>query len=335
MPDYFKHINFEYPQLLFLLLLIPVLTGWYIRRYNLSRSSFYVSSSQPFLKLSAKTRLRHSLFVLRLLALASLILALARPRERNDEHLTQGQGIDIVLCIDVSGSMLSRDFQPNRLEVAKEVAAEFIRNRPVDQIGLVVFSGESFTLSPLTTDKNTLLSQINSLRSGMLQDGTLIGEGLATAVARLKESKAKSKVVILLTDGKEQPTEDRIIDPFTALDLARAENIKVYTIGMALEGYAAVEEKNQTGVIKTGNTSLLDEDLLRRISTETGGEYFRARDKQGLEKIYNDIDRLEKVRIDNISFKRITEKFPGLVLAALVFIFLEVLLRYTWFRKFP
>ncbi|MDX1955077.1 MAG: VWA domain-containing protein [Chitinophagaceae bacterium] len=335
MPTWLNNINWEYPWVFGLFLLFPLLIYWYVKRRWLHSSALPVTSIDTFGKGKGKATWRHILFLLRLLAMTTLILALARPRERNDEQLTGGQGIDIVLCIDVSGSMLSRDFQPNRLEVAKEVAADFIRQRPIDQIGLVIFSGESFTLSPLTTDKNTLLTQVASLRSGMLQDGTLIGEGLATASARLLESKAKSKVVILLTDGKEQPTEDRLIDPLTALDIARSQNIKVYTIGMALEGYAAVEEKTNQGVVKRGNSPLLDEDLLRKIGRETGGDYFRARDKAGLSKIYEEIDTMEKVKIEAVSFKRIREHFPIFIFLALGFLFLEILLRYTVFRKFP
>lgn len=335
MPTWLNNINWEYPWVFGLFLLFPVLIYWYVKKRGFFSSSLPVTSVDTFGKSKGKASWRHILFLLRLMAMAAIILALARPRERNDEQLTGGQGIDIVLCIDVSGSMLSRDFQPNRLEVAKEVAADFIRQRPIDQIGLVIFSGESFTLSPLTTDKNTLLTQVASLRSGMLQDGTLIGEGLATATARLLESKAKSKVVILLTDGKEQPTEDRLIDPLTALDIARSQNIKVYTIGMALEGYAAVEEKTSQGLVKRSNSPLLDEDLLRKIGRETGGDYFRARDKAGLSKIYEEIDRMEKVKIEAVSFKRIREHFPIFILWALGFLFLEILLRYTFFRKFP
>lgn len=335
MPSWLNNINWEYPWVFGLFLLFPLLIYGYVKKRGLYSSALPVTSVDTFGKRKGKASWRHVLFLLRLFTMAALILALARPRERNDEQLTGGQGIDIVLCIDVSGSMLSRDFQPNRLEVAKEVAADFIRQRPIDQIGLVIFSGESFTLSPLTTDKNTLLTQVASLRSGMLQDGTLIGEGLATASARLLESKAKSKVVILLTDGKEQPTEDRLIDPLTALDIARSQNIKVYTIGMALEGYAAVEEKTNQGVVKRGNSPLLDEDLLRKIGRETGGDYFRARDKAGLSKIYEEIDTMEKVKIEAVSFKRIREHFPIFILLALGFLFLEILLRYTYFRKFP
>lgn len=335
MPAWLNHINWEYPWVFGLFLLYPFLIYWYIKKSGKGRSALSVTTVEAFGKASGKATWHHLLFVLRLLGMGALILALARPRERNDEQITGGQGIDIVLCMDVSGSMLSRDFQPNRLEVAKEVAADFIRQRPIDQIGLVIFSGESFTLSPLTTDKNTLLTQVASLRSGMLQDGTLIGEGLATATSRLLESKAKSKVIILLTDGKEQPTEDRMIDPLTALEITRSQGIKVYTVGMALEGYTAVEEKTSQGTPKLSHSPLLDEDLLRKIGRETGGDYFRARDKAGLSKIYGEIDKMEKVKIDALSFKRIREHFPVFILAALILLALEIGLRYLVFRKFP
>jgi len=208
--DWFKHIDFAYPRMLSLFALLIVLTWWYIEKYNSRQGAFKVSTTHSFTVSSFKNILRHLPFVLRLLALSCIILALARPQRHNDEQLRKGEGIDIVLSIDVSGSMLSTDFQPNRLEVAKEVAEEFIRSRPVDRIGLVIFSGESYTLCPITTDKNTLLTLVNGLRSGMLQDGTLIGEGLATAVDRLSKSNAKTKVVILLTDGKEEAPETRL-----------------------------------------------------------------------------------------------------------------------------
>ena len=334
IPDWFHHIDFAHPEMLSLFAWLPVMIGWYLKRTKSRSASITVSTAESFTTTSFKTRLRHCLFILRLLALSSLILALAQPQKRNDEKFTQGEGIDIVLCMDVSGSMLSRDFQPTRLAVAKEMAASFIRNRPVDRIGLVIFSGESYTLCPLTTDKNTLLTQVDALQSGLLEDGTLIGEGLATAVSRLTATSAKSKVVILLTDGKEETTENRIIDPLMALDIAKAGNVKVYAIGMAAEGFVPVEEKTKTGV-KIKSVKFLDEDLLKKIATETGGQYFRARDKNGLKNIYDEIDKLEKVKIEQTSFKRTEEKFLPLVLAALGLLFLEILFRYALFRKFP
>jgi Ca-activated chloride channel family protein len=307
---------------------------WYSAKTRKNSAVLNVSAVPSFIGSSAKIRLRHLPFILRLLAVSSLIIALAQPQKRNDEKFTQGDGIDIVLCMDVSGSMLSRDFQPTRLAVTKEMAAEFIRNRPVDRIGLVIFAGESFTLCPLTTDKNTLLTQADALQSGLLEDGTLIGEGLATAVSRLTAISSKSKVVILLTDGKEETTENRIIDPLMALEIAKAGKVKVYSIGMAAEGFVPVEEKTKSGV-KRKSVKFLDEDLLKKIAAETGGKYFRARDKTGLKSIYDEIDTLEKVKIEQTSFKRTEEKFLPFVLAALVLLFLEIVLRYTAFRKFP
>jgi len=333
--NWIKNIDFAYPQVFFLFALLPILMWWYSGKYQASQGSIKVSAIEAFNTSSWKNLFLHILFILRILAISCLILALARPQKRNDEELTRGQGIDIVLSMDVSGSMLSKDFLPNRLEVAKEVAAEFVRSRPVDRIGLVIFSGESFTQCPITTDRNALLSQIGALRSGLLQDGTLIGEGLATAVDRLSKGSSKSKVIILLTDGKEEPPEDRLIDPLTALEIAKAQQVKVYTIGMALEGYTPVEEKTKKGAIKKTMKIFLDEDLLKRISDETGGRYFRARDKEGLKEIYNQIDKLEKSKIEISSLKRFQEKFFPFVIAALGLLFIEILLRFTIFRKFP
>jgi Ca-activated chloride channel homolog len=274
-------------------------------------------------------------FVLRLLALSCIIIALARPQRHNDEQLRKGEGIDIVLAIDVSGSMLSHDFIPNRLEVAKEVAEDFIRARPIDRIGLVIFSGESYTLCPITTDKNTLLTEINGLRSGMLQDGTLIGEGLATAVDRLSKSNAKSKVVILLTDGKEEAPDTRLIDPLTALEIAKAQHVKVYTIGMSAQNAETVPEETGGKHPRTVTDNFVDEQLLRRIAGETGGEYFRARDRLSLENIYLQIDKMEKSKIEVQSLRHYQEEFIPLLLIALALLFVELLLRFTILRKFP
>jgi len=332
MQEWLQNIDFAYPRILSFFLLMPFLAWWYIAKSGKKSGSIKVSTIHSFRGSTFKTKLRHLPFILRLLALSCLLVALARPQKRNDEQLTSGEGIDIVVCMDVSGSMLSRDFQPNRLVVARDMAAEFIRNRPIDRISLVIFAGESYTMSPLTTDKNTLLTQVTTLQSGLLEDGTLIGEGLATAVERLSESKAISKVVILLTDGKEEMTEDRIIDPLTALEIAKTRGIKVYTIGMAQEGYTPVEEKTKT-TIKSKET--IDETLLKRIASETGGEYFRARDKKGLKEIYDRIDKLEKVKIEQSAFKRTEEKFLLFVLLALGLLFIEILLKFTVLKKFP
>jgi Ca-activated chloride channel homolog len=300
------------------------------------QASLKVSTTHAFTVLSWKNRFRHTPFILRLLALSCLIIALARPQIRNDEQQTQGEGIDIVLCMDVSGSMGSRDILPSRLEAAKQVAIEFVRNRLVDRIGLVIFSGESFTQCPVTTDKNTLITQIESLESRRyLIDGTVIGEGLATAVDRLSKSDAKSKVIILLTDGKEDPPETRLIDPLTALEIAKTQKVKVYTIGMSAGPSTVTEITNHQKGAKNPASDYLDEELLRKIGNETGGKYFRARDNEGLKTIYNQIDQLEKSKITITSIKRYIERFLPFVLAALGLLFLEILLRFTVFRRFP
>jgi Ca-activated chloride channel family protein len=333
--DWFKNIDFAYPRVLSLFVLLVPLTWWYVKKYNSRQGALKVSTTYSFTVSSFKNVLRHLPFVLRLLALSCIILALARPQRHADEQLRKGEGIDIVLSIDVSGSMLSTDFQPNRLAVAKEVAEEFIRSRPIDRIGLVIFSGESYTLCPITTDKNTLLTLVNGLRSGMLQDGTLIGEGLATAVDRLSKGNAKSKVVILLTDGKEEAPETRLIDPLTALEIAKAQGVKVYTIGMSAQNAESVPEQTSSGKHRAATDNFLDEQLLRRIAGETGGEYFRARDRLSLENIYQQIDKMEKSKIEVQSLRHYQEEFIPLLLVALGLLFIELFLRYTILRKFP
>jgi len=334
--DWLKEIDFAQPLLFAQFAWIPVLVWWYMKKYSRSQATIKVSSSQAFTVTTGKNRLRHLPFILRLLTISCLILALARPQKRNNQEQTQGEGIDIILCMDVSGSMGSRDILPSRLDVAKEVAEQFIRSRPVDRIGIVIFSGEAFSQVPLTTDKNSLITQVRSLESRRyLADGTVIGEGLATAVDRLSESNAKSKVIILLTDGKEDPPETRLIDPLTALDIAKSKGVKVYTIGMGAGPSAIVEITGNKPAQKNPTTDFLDEELLRRIAEETGGKYFRARDKEALEGIYNLIDKLEKSNVQIMSYKRYEERFLPFVLAALGFLVIEMLLRFTVFKKFP
>jgi Ca-activated chloride channel family protein len=232
----------------------------------------------------------------------------------------------------VSGSMLSQDFYPTRLSVAKDIAADFVKARPVDQIGLVVFSGESFTQYPLSTDHEGLLLQILGLRSGLLEDGTLIGEGLATSVQRLSNAKSPSKVVILLTDGKEEAPETRLITPYQALEIAKAKGVKVYTIGMGGEG--AVGRSERSGVVDR-TTPFIDEALLKRIAVQTGGEYFRATNKEALQEVYEQIDRLEKSDVQVVQKTRYQEQFIWFIGAALLLLLLEVILRYTLLRTFP
>lgn len=330
--DWFQHIEFKNVWVLPLLLSLPIIAWFYFRTPKWRKSTFKVTSADNFTIRTVKNNLINIPFWLRLLAIGCIILALARPQVRSVQSRTKGQGIDIVLCMDVSGSMLSADFYPNRLQVAKQMAAEFVQQRPIDQIGLVIFSGESYTQYPLSTDHAGLLEQIYNLRSGMLVDGTVIGEGLATSVERLSTSKAKSKVIILLTDGNEQPPETRLIDPITALEIARSKGVKVYTIGMGTLGGKTVEEK---GVNKSASNAFLDENLLKRIATQTGGDYFRATDKESLEDIYKQINRLEKSEVEVVTRTRFEEQFMYFIMAALFFLALDIILRYTYLRTFP
>jgi Ca-activated chloride channel homolog len=334
--DWIKGLDFAHPLLFGLLALLPVLIFWYVKRYNRGQATIKTSSAYAFTASSGRNRSRHLVFALRLLAVSCLIIALARPQQRSEEQRSEGEGIDIMLCMDVSGSMGSTDIPPSRMDVAKEVAEEFVRSRPVDRMGLVIFSGESFTQCPLTNDRNTLIAQIQSLENrALLKDGTIIGEGLATAVDRLSQGGSKSKVIILITDGKEDAPDTRLIDPLTALDIAKSRGVKVYTIGMGAMPSTIVENTGNKPGVKNPNIDFIDEALLRRIANETGGQYFRARDKEGLKDTYNQIDQLEKSKIDITTFKRSEERFLPFVLAALAFLFIEMLLRFTLFRKFP
>jgi len=334
--EWIRNMDFGFPESFGLLALLPILIWWYVTNNNRQQARVKVSTIRAFTVRSWKNRFRHLPFIFRLLALTALIFALARPQKRNDQKQTEGEGIDIVLCMDVSGSMGSRDILPSRMEVAKLVAEEFVRSRPVDRIGLVIFSGESFTQCPVTTDRNTLITQIQHLESRRyLKDGTVIGEGLATAVDRLSDSKGKSKVVILLTDGKEDPPETRLIDPLTALEIAKSKGVKVYAIGMGAAPSSIVENTGNVSFKKNPLVDFLDEDLLKKMADETGGQFFRAKDKEGLQDIYRQIDKLEKSKVEVQSFKRYEERFIPFLLAALLFVFLEQLLNFTLFRKFP
>ena len=334
--EWIRNIDFLWPENFILLGLIPLLIYFYARKSSAREATMTVSSVSPFKVKSLKTRLRHLPFIFRCLALTALVFALARPQQRNDQQQTKGEGIDIVLCMDVSGSMGTRDILPSRMEVAKQVAEDFVMARPVDRIGLVIFSGESFTQCPLTTDKATLIQQIRTLESRrFLKDGTVIGEGLATAVDRLAKSNAKSKVIILLTDGKEDAPDTRLIDPLTALEIAKSRGVKIYSIGMGAAQSTIVELTNKQPTGQNASAYFLDEQLLNKMATETGGQYFRARDKESLQGIYARIDKLEKSDIQVVSYKRYIELFYPFLFAALVFLFLEVLLRFTLLRKFP
>lgn len=301
---------------------------------NRQSSALLVSSVRSFGETgSIRTFLRHVPFVLRMLALICLITALARPQTRNDQEMVSGQGIDIILCMDVSGSMLAQDFTPNRLEAMKQVAVDFVDKRPTDRIGLVIFAGESFTSSPITMDRTTLKTQILSAQTGYLADGTAIGDGLATSVERLKDSKTKTRIVILLTDGEDQ---GGLLDPNTAKEIAKSAGIKVYTIGMATEGFADAPMQAEDGQVTIRKQKVnLNEGLLRDIAAETGGLYFRARDNTSLENIYAEIDKLEKSPVQITALKRFNERFLPFAIAAALFLVLELILRYTIVKKYP
>ncbi|MEJ7912854.1 MAG: VWA domain-containing protein [Chitinophagaceae bacterium] len=331
--EWFQYIEFKHTWLLPFLLLLPVIAWLRFKLFRSLKSSFTVSTAAAFRVKSARSFWLPFPFWLQLFSIACVLLALARPQIKDVQKQKKGEGIDIMLCIDVSGSMLSNDFTPNRLQVAKEMAAEFVRNRPVDRLGLVIFSGESFTQYPLSTDHGGLLEQIIGLRSGLLEDGTLIGEGLATSVQRLSGSRSKTKVVVLLTDGKEEAPDTRIIDPITALEIAKTARVKVYTIGMGSERAVAVSEVAGRKVDRT--TPFIDETLLRRIAAQTGGAYFRAKNKENLQQIYEQIDRLEKSSVEISEKIRYDEQFPYFIGAALFLLAVSIILRYTLLRTFP
>jgi len=331
--DWFQNISFAYPELFVLFLCIPVMIYWYLQKSRKGQGTLMISTVRGFEgSRSWKNLLLHLPFVLRILAVTSLIIAIARPQIRNDQELVNGQGIDIVLCLDISGSMLAQDFTPNRMEAAKNVASEFIDNRPADRIGLVIFSGESFTMCPLTTDRAVLKSQLYSVESGLLEDGTAIGSGLATGIERLRSSPSKSKVIILLTDGE---NNGGLIDPNTAKEIAKSVGVRVYTVGVGTEGYAPVPVQTPGGVVMQREKVSIDEKLLTQIANETGGKYFRAKDNESLRNIYTAIDKLEKSRIEITTLKKYTEEFFPFALAAAALIFLEYALRFTVFKKFP
>jgi len=298
------------------------------------QASFKLASTNAFkdMKPGLKVRIRHLPFVLRLITIALVIVILARPQSVNSWEESQSQGIDIVLALDISGSMLSEDLQPNRLEAAKKVAAEFITDRPNDKIGLVVFSGESFTQCPLTTDHRILLNQLRDVDFGIIEDGTAIGLGLANSVNRLTNSKSKSKVVILLTDGTNNRGQ---IAPLTAADLARTQGIRVYTIGVGTKGMAPTPVQTSFGLRMQNMPVDIDEKTLTEIASITGGQYYRAVDTESLRKVYKEIDAMEKYLINVQNVTRKTEMYLPFSLLVLGLMLLEFLLRKTWLRTIP
>jgi Ca-activated chloride channel family protein len=330
----FNHILFASPDYFYLLLLIPVIVLWYVFRFRRSQPSLRVSSTLAFAKINRgnKTWLYHGLFVLRMMVLVLIVVALARPQSTSSHNDVSVEGIDIIIAQDISGSMLAQDFTPNRIEAAKEVGIDFIKGRPTDRIGLVVFSGESFTQCPLTTDHNVLINLYSELHSGMIDDGTALGDGLATAVNRLKESKTLSKVIILLTDGVNNMGS---VDPVSASEIAKLYGVRVYTIGVGTQGYAPIPVQTPFGTQLQNMPVEIDEALLERIAEMTGAKYFRALNKAALVDIYKEIDRMEKSKIDVTEFRKKSEEFMPWALAGMLLLITELLLRYSVFRRLP
>jgi Ca-activated chloride channel homolog len=329
-----KGITFASPHLLYLLLLIPLLVAWYIYRLKKNNADIQISSFDGFgtgIK-SVRLYFYHGLFILKLLAITLIIIAVARPQSSLSRQDISIEGIDIVLAMDVSGSMLARDFSPDRLEASKEVAIEFIDGRPNDRIGLVIFSGETFTQCPLTTDHGVLKALFQDIKSGMIEDGTALGDGLATAVSRLKTSKAISKVIILLTDGVNNMGS---VDPLSAAEIAKLFGIRIYTIGVGTTGMAPYPVQTPFGIQLQNMEVKIDETLLREVSRLTDGKYFRATNTVKLRQIYQEIDKLEKSKIDVTEFRKKKEEYLLLALIALALLAIEVLLRNTLFRNIP
>lgn len=329
-----NNIQFANEPYLWALLILPFLIALYIYRQKKGYSSLRLSSLNALTNApkSWKNYLRHFPFFLRILGISALILALARPQSTSSWENIATEGIDIVLALDISGSMLAEDFKPNRLEASKDVAMEFIAGRPDDRVGLVVFSGESFTQCPLTTDHAVLMNLFQDIKSGMIEDGTAIGLGLANAVSRLKDSKARSKVIILLTDGVNNQGE---IAPVTAAEIAETFNIRVYTVGVGTIGTAPYPFRTSFGVQYQNIEVKIDEEVLQEIANMTDGKYFRATNNQKLKEIYQEIDKLEKSKIEVREFSRKTEEYLFWAILAGLLLMFEAILRITIFKNNP
>ncbi len=327
-----KVITFEQPLFLYLLFLIPAIVVFYIIKQQNTSASLTMPGLDPFKNTGRTFRhyLRHVLFAMRTVVVGLIIIVIARPQATDKFQDISTEGIDIILALDISGSMLARDFRPDRLEASKNVATEFISGRPYDRMGLVVFSGESFTQCPLTTDHAVLINLMREIQSGMIEDGTAIGMGLATAVNRIKDSEAKSKVIILLTDGVNNRGE---IAPATAAGIAKTYGIRVYTIGVGTQGMAPYPVQTPYGLQYQDMPVEIDEAILKEISQNTGGKYFRATDNDKLLQVYSEIDKLEKSKIDVRQFSRKEEKYLLPAIAAVILLLIEMLLRNTLFRN--
>ena len=326
---------FANPTYLYLLLLLIPLIGWYIYKLSKSQASLQVSSSEVFELPEAKSwkvYLRHLPFVFRIVAVALLIVVLARPQSTNSWQNSSTEGIDIMLAMDISTSMLAEDLKPNRLEASKDVASSFINGRLNDNIGLVVFAAESFTQCPLTIDHTVLLNLFKDVQPGVIQDGTAIGLGLANAVSRIKDSQAKSKVIILLTDGVNNTGE---IAPVTAAEIAKTFGVRVYTIGVGTQGEAPYPIPTAFGVQYQNIPVEIDEAVLKQIAATTGGQYFRATDNASLKEIYSEIDKMEKTKISVQEFSKKQEEYKNWAILIFVLLLLELFLRNTVLKSIP
>lgn len=326
-------IEFASPNFIFGLIIIPLLIIWYIFSCNKQQAFLRFSDTSFFDKLprSWKSYLRHIVFALNIAALSLFIIALARPQSSSKNTKVNVEGIDIVLAMDISSSMLAADLKPDRLEAAKAVASDFVNGRPGDRMGLVVFSGETFTQVPLTTDHGMMLNMLKDMKCGMLEDGTAIGDGLASAVSRLKDSEAISKVVILLTDGDNNAGS---IDPVMAAEMAKLFGIRVYTIGAGTRGTAPYPVQTPFGGIQYQQVPVtINDELLQQIANDTGGKYFRAESKEKLQQIYDEIDKMERSKIEVNEFKRLHEEFYPFVIWGIALLVLSFLLKNTIFKS--
>ena len=329
-----KGITFAYPWVLYFLAVIPLLVGWYFLKGRKVQSSVKYSSLSIFkdVPTTIRERLRHIPFAVRLIAIGLLIVALARPQSFTSGENVTTEGIDIAMVLDISGSMLAEDFKPNRLDAAKNVIDEFVEGRTTDRIGLVVFSREAFTQCPLTIDYSVLRNLLLDIRSGMIQDGTAIGNAIANGVNRLKESDAKSKIIILLTDGVNNAGE---VDPVSAAEIAKAFGIRIYTIGVGTRGEAPYPVQTPFGTRYQMVPVEIDEAMLTKIADITGGEYFRATSNRALQEIYKKIDQLEKTKIEITSYKNASEKYHSWLWGGLILLIVELGLSRTILRKLP
>ncbi len=335
MLMFIDHIRFLHPYFLLLLLLLPLLYRWHVQQRKRQEVTIRMSSLQAVNGHDTlRSRLARRLPLLRIMAFALLVVALARPQKTLKLEQVKAEGIDIMLVMDLSSSMLARDFEPNRLEVSKAVAVDFVDKRPYDRIGLAVFAGEAYTQCPLTTDHRVVKEYLVNLECGLLEDGTAIGMGLATGVNRLKDERTKSKIAILLTDGVNNAGYQ---SPELAAQIAREFGIKVYTIGVGTTGEALTPvSRRSDGEYMYGVARVeIDEELLRQVADLTGGKYYRATTAEDLAKIYDEIDRLERTEIDVTAYRRYSEEFYVFVLGAFLCVLLELLLRYGWLKRIP